>query len=842
MAARWPAVRAMVVAITVAGSVSACAKIPPDSYGVARLELDGVDELSANALRACLATRERPHVGIDFGTSSEPTCNQPPFDGGGSIARLWAWPWTDWPLWDVAVFERDIRRIERWYRARGYYDARVREVEISPAGAAESDRVAEGEGEGECERRRGQGCEVEVRVEIEEGEPVRTEGVALWVSLEEYDGERGLPPPPEPRVPEESAEPGEQDEQDEQDEQVEQVEQVAEVDAQPNTEAEAEARAALNSRAEAPRQWGYVRDSELPIRFEAERSTEMRAAAEARARGEDPPRLRPRSQARRAGRALRNVLQGAVQLPVGEPFDEALYDRTKSALVEALLREGYACGHVLGAVGVNPSAKLADVALYVHLGRRCRVAEVSVEGDDVPVNTILGAASLRTGDVYRVQDIREAQRAVYALGAFSEVDIVGTPRRDEEGHCTGLVDVVIRVTRGRTFRYGVGVGVQTGQVDDAQNISGSVPQWDLHLLLFLEHRDFLGGLRRIRLEDRPKLILQTQRTGQSNRRVTPRPGNELRLEFRQPAFLESRTTLTFGARWDYGPDPNQGFFRHDVDTSIRVSRPFFEGKLILSAGVHWNLQRTTDDQVSSDHTVQFFEEYVQLDLRDDSRRPREGLFVSLGFHQSPAFMGSSWTYYRFTPEARAYLPLPLGAVFAMRLGLGATIISSPDPSLDRVSAQLGPQRYRLRGGGPSSHRGFPAGFLGDAQDAGVGSFCLRNDPPPDVDCAEANSGGLRRWEANLEIRAPITPDFGAVLFADMGDVSRSDSFRLRHIHLAVGFGIRYQTLVGPVRLDIGILARRAQTINRTNLAPINEVNLGLFKFPGAIHLTIGEAF
>jgi translocation and assembly module TamA len=182
-------------------------------------------------------------------------------------------------------------------------------------------------------------------------------------------------------------------------------------------------------------------------------------------------------------------------------------------------------------------------------------------------------------------------------------------------------------------------------------------------------------------------------------------------------------------------------------------------------------------------------------------------------------------------------------VLAARIGLGVMLIRDADQELDQVSSLLGPQRYRLRGGGPSSHRGFAPGFLGDEQSVGVQPVCERSNPPPGTDCSEANSGGLRRWEASLELRAPITPDFGMVLFADAGDVNRGTSFRFNHIHLAVGFGFRYQTLVGPIRLDIGVLSRRAQVLgDGVNLAPVNYINLGFARFPGAIHLTIGEAF
>lgn len=742
--------------------VPSCASVPRDSYGVHRLRFEGVSALDPEALRACLATRERSSVGIDFGTASEPTCGEPPFDSGGGTVRLWRWPWTDWPIWDLSVFERDLRRIERWYRARGYYDAEVTDVEITPDAAAESDRV-EGEGdEAPCERYGDdEGCGVDVTVHIHEGEPVLTRSVALLVSREQ--------------------------------------------------------RAAGT-----PRMGDTVDETGAPVASDAVADDGFDPVESAAIPG-----------------PVRRALRSSLQVELDAPFDEALYERSKRALVEALAHEGYACGHVEGRVDIARDERRADVTLWVRLGPECTVSSVSVEGEDVPVATIRGAADIRRGQPYIAGEMRTAQRAVYGLGAFAEVDVIGTPQRDEEGLCTGQVDVVIRVRRGRNFRYGVGVGVETGQVVDEQNTTGSTPQWDAHLLAFVEHRDFLGGLRRLRLEDRPRLIFQNP--GQDG--FEPRFGNVLRLEFRQPAFIESRTTLTMNSHWDLGPDPNQGFFRHDVDAALRISRPFFGGKLILSGGLHWNLQRTTDQVRSSDYTVLFFEQYAQIDLRDDTRSPRKGFFLSLGFHQAPSFLQSSWTYYRFTPEARSYIPLPLNMVLATRFGMGVMLVRDANQDLDQVSALLGPQRYRLRGGGPSSHRGFAPGYLGDQQTVGVQPVCERSNPPPGTDCSEANSGGLRRWEASVELRTPITPDFGLVLFADMGDVNRANRFRFDHIHLAVGFGLRYQTLVGPIRLDIGVLSKRAQVIGGdVNLAPVNYINLGFVRFPGAIHLTIGEAF
>jgi outer membrane protein insertion porin family/translocation and assembly module TamA len=55
----------------------------------------------------------------------------------------------DYEIFDRYVLERDLQRIERYYRARGYYEARVRAAEVVLKGRA-----------------------AQVHIEIEEGEPV----------------------------------------------------------------------------------------------------------------------------------------------------------------------------------------------------------------------------------------------------------------------------------------------------------------------------------------------------------------------------------------------------------------------------------------------------------------------------------------------------------------------------------------------------------------------------------------------------------------------------------------------------------------------------------------------
>src|SRR5690606_19308010 len=104
-------------------------------YGVSDVHIEGLEDLDEAALRACLGTRERGTFAFDFGASSQLTCGEPPFDAGRLRVELFSWPWTDWPLFDPSVFERDVLRVERWLRARGYYEGRVVASRVEPATA-----------------------------------------------------------------------------------------------------------------------------------------------------------------------------------------------------------------------------------------------------------------------------------------------------------------------------------------------------------------------------------------------------------------------------------------------------------------------------------------------------------------------------------------------------------------------------------------------------------------------------------------------------------------------------------------------------------------------------------
>ena len=64
-------------------------------------------------------------------------------------------------------------------------------------------------------------------------------------------------------------------------------------------------------------------------------------------------------------------------------------------------------------------------------------------------------------------------------------------------------------------------------------------------------------------------------------------------------------------------------------------------------------------------------------------------------------------------------------------------------------------------------------------------------------------------EGSAEPRFALAGDLGGVLFADFGQVLEpSLEYRFDDLRYAVGPGIRYNTPIGPVRLDVGLIVDR----------------------------------
>lgn len=517
---------------------------------------------------------------------------------------------------------------------------------------------------------------------------------------------------------------------------------------------------------------------------------------------------------------IRKKLDEANLLDDGDRFDEALFDRSRERMREVFGQEGFALAEVEGVARVDASSRKAWIGYSVTPGPKSVFGRVIVEqAGYLPTDRIAAATLIEKGAPYDLDDLRDAQRAVVALGGVAAAQV--DPILPDEGN---VIDVRVRVTPVRKQGFSLGAGIQAGELKTlTENVS--VPQWDVHLLGRYRHQNLFGGMRQLLIEERPRLIVQRQ----FPRATVPRFGNDFLISLRQPGFIEPRLALIASAAYLYGPDPFDVFFRHRIDTELAVERDFWKGRLSLRIGIVNSIFRVPSGEVQfdgspapSDSLVTYLQQLIRLDFRDDVARPHQGAVMSLAVQEAGYFLPSSWDYVRLLPEVRLYAPLPAHITLAARFSLGMYFITHAAESLDSLQQELGPRDLRLRGGGASSNRGFPPGLLGDGLE-----------------------GGTRRWLASLELRIPVTPRITLAGFMDMGDVSQEERFRFDYPQAASGFGVRFFTLVGVIRLDFAwkiaglqVLAPTDERVVDTNAEGDPIGRGGKFVF----NLTIGQPF
>ncbi len=163
------------------------------------------------------------------------------------------------------------------------------------------------------------------------------------------------------------------------------------------------------------------------------------------------------------------------------------------------------------------------------------------------------------------------------------------------------------------------------------------------------------------------------------------------------------------------------------------------------------------------------------------------------------------------------------SVLALNFEIGDIIEYGSDDLIIPVS-----KVYKFFSGGGTSVRGWSAqknGILDDKEDGG--KFLLE--------------GNIEyRWNTFAGYRN-FLKDVGTVYFFDYGNVWESDKkFKLSQLALAVGFGFRYFTFIGPVRIDFGFKLYDPE-------APDGERWLfqkpsNIFKNKYAIQFGLGQAF
>ncbi len=554
------------------------------------------------------------------------------------------------------------------------------------------------------------------------------------------------------------------------------------------------------------------------------------------------------------------------ELPLEEPFEEEKLETAAKAVARVLANRGYAQAVVRKSADVSLPQRQAAVGFWVDAGRAVELGEIQLVGlQDLPEDRVRAALDLEPGTPYSQSELDEAKRALLDLGVFSSVEIepqVDAAAPGPNGKPRVPIRVRLEKAKLRAIRVGGGLLVDTLKSD-------------VHLTFGWENQSFLGGMRKLELEAVPGVVLYPTRfpTFQAPQQLLPE--GRLRTEFRQPGFPTGRSNLlvkgqvaAYPVLLTSEPDteaPILGYL--DYRAALGVERTYYRLYSYLSQNLQINdpfVYKGVKDPALDRVIISYPALFTTLDLRNDPIHPHRGFW--LGNELEVAGLGGDARDLKVQPEARAYLPISrrvtlaargtVGLLFAQNYGdtvESNALTGSPGAGVDRKSWVRDIQIMFLRGffsGGSGSNRGYGSREIGPH---GVVPFYNhgQSSADPDVDCTSGSTsydpavcdlplGGFTLWEAGLELRYPLIDALSGTLFTDASDVSpRPLSFRFNRPHLSAGFGLRYDTPVGPVRFDLGV---RIPGLQAPKGAADEGVPGDIFGLPMAASFGIGESF
>jgi len=436
----------------------------------------------------------------------------------------------------------------------------------------------------------------------------------------------------------------------------------------------------------------------------------------------------------------------------GAPAESGAVASAVDVAITAWRETGHAKAFVASeAVVADHAARRLDADVRLDPGPRLRFGRLEITGEErMREQRIRKIAGLPEGETFSESELRRAETRLRRTGIFSSVAL------SEDGAVTApdLLGITATVVEQKPRRYSFGVEVASL---DGVSLTAS---WI--------HRNLLGGGERLGL----------------GAEVTNIGSGESGIDYALDVTLDRPATLT--------PDTTAGLvlgFEHldEIDYSLDSVTFGLQFSHIFSEELTGRVGLTYDYIDGSDPGGDFTFRNLSLpigvtwDNRDNRNDPTRGFYLDATAKPFLGF-GTTGSGLRTTVDGRIYRSLgePGRFVVAARAQAGAVFGS------DLLET---PRDDLFFSGGGGTVRGQPYRSLGIPVLRGFGP--------------EFQIGGKYFLGASLELRTKVTDRIGVVGFVDWGSIGL-DGFTggFSESHAGAGLGLRYDTGLGPIRLDV----------------------------------------
>jgi outer membrane protein insertion porin family len=465
-----------------------------------------------------------------------------------------------------------------------------------------------------------------------------------------------------------------------------------------------------------------------------------------------------------------------VALPVGSPFAPGM-DRTVRAKLERYYRDlGYRDARVKSTATV--AAKGLDVALALDVseGPLHLIGSVEITGvQSTRPSLVNNAVQLRPGQPAGAEAAQATERRLYDLGTFRRAELRFEPDpapAAETGTVSNKAIVAVEEPQRFQLRYGVELSSEyTSALDQRTQAMGFAA--DLRDRNFLGRGMSLGGGLRYEpdltsaraLFSVPKLSRHPIRTNvYATDRIEQESDEQFSVDDHEREFsVEQRWRASRAIEYSWGYSVNWR------DSTLTTST---ENETLAVAG-----------------TLASLNVAAVIDRRDSFFDAKRGWFNSVSLQWGRRELGSAFDYLRTLIRGSYYQPLgPI--VLAGNMRLGRLLPRGGEVPLTVFD-------LFFNAGGSESVRGYSQDSLSGYEFFG------------------APLGGSKLLVFNAELRTPLFWRIGGVLFADAGNTfTEEQPIQFRGLGVGLGFGLRINTALAPIRIDVGFPRSFGQSVAR----------------------------